>query len=142
MSHENGRAVVHGSNTSPWEIEAGGSRRFKVIVLYIMSSVSSLGYMRPCLKTTGCGLSPQVEDCITQVAVPLAQPGAYIVQLSIDCILIFGLANSLRFPLSWTLGEEREGLDLPFLACLSSYPHCQFLICLGWSSWLCSMLAG
>ena len=28
-------------------------QEFKVIVLYIMSSVSSLGYMRPCLKTTG-----------------------------------------------------------------------------------------
>ena len=64
-------------------------QEFKVIILYIMSSVSSLGYMRPCLKTTGCGLSPQEEDCITQVAVPLAQPGASIVQSSIDCILIF-----------------------------------------------------
>ena len=49
-------------------------QEFKVIVLYIMSSVSSLGYMRPCLKTTGCGLSPQEEDYITQVSVPLAQP--------------------------------------------------------------------
>ena len=49
-------------------------QEFKVIVLYIMSSVSSLGYMRPCLKTTGCGLSPQEEECITQVSVPLAQP--------------------------------------------------------------------
>ena len=44
-------------------------QEFKVIVLYIMSSVSSLGYMRPCLKTTGCGLSPQEEDCLYNTGV-------------------------------------------------------------------------
>ena len=50
-------------------------QEFKVIVLYIMSSVSSLGYMRPCLKTTGVDSAHRKKTvCITQVSVPLVQP--------------------------------------------------------------------
>ena len=54
-------------------------QEFKVIVLYIMSSVSSLGYMSslgyPVSKPQGVDSAHRKKTvCITQVSVPLAQP--------------------------------------------------------------------
>ena len=64
-------------------------QEFKVIVLYIMSSVSSLGYMGPCLKTTGVDSAHRKKTLYNTGVCSLAQPGASTVQSSIDCILIF-----------------------------------------------------
>ena len=61
-------AVVHGSNPNPWEIEAGGSGVQGHRPLHNEFSVQP-GIHETLSQTTGCGLSPQEEDCLYNTGV-------------------------------------------------------------------------